>query len=153
MSVGKSTKSINLINPGDGLAMLIDDQRLSRAVNCPRSHLPIILTRPLHHLHLTAPLGLVGPVEIILQQEAVVLQKQDVGYGALPHPKVYRLVGLIVLDVGNGHELFGLPPVPQRNAAVHVVGEHMFAVDAGLGDPVQQTSDPLRPTHPAGVPR
>jgi len=81
--------------------------------------------------------------EIIPQQLAIVLQKEDIGDSALPHAKVDGLVSLVVFNVVDGQELLRLPPVPEGDRAVHVVGEDVLAIYGGFCYSVLKTSYPL----------
>lgn len=92
-------------------------------------------------------------VEIVLEEVAVVLEEEDVVDVAIVHAEVHWLVGLCVLYSLYAHEMLGLPPIPQRETSIHIIGEHMFAIYAWFGYAIQQTPDPLRPPNSARISR
>lgn len=63
------------------------------------------------------------------------------------------LICLQVLDVVYDGNLLRFPPIPKRNASVHVIRDDVLRVERWLGDPIKQGPDPLRPSNSARLSR
>ena len=133
--------------------MLIANKCFGGEIDGSCSHFPVVL-----RLHLKQFFGGFSFVflffgEIVFEELAIILEEEDIGGVAILKSEVDGLVGLVVFDVVDGHELLGLAPVPEGEGAVHVIGENVFAVEGGFGDAVLQTSDPLLSADADGLPR
>lgn len=98
-------------------------------------------------------LGSLPFCDLVLHDESVVLEEVDISDVAIFHAEVDGLIRLQVLDVVYDRNLLRFPPIPKRNAPVHVIRDDVLRVERWFCDAIKQSPDPLRPPNSARLTR
>lgn len=145
--IKKSIKVLVYFN--DSFQVFINEEWVSRETNFVDLHFPVFFRAnvkqffpPRTHLF-----------ETVMEEGAIIFQEENTFYRALLEPEVNRLVRLVVVYVLQATLNGRLSPVPECNAAIHIVAEHMLWCQWAFGHSVQERASPRVSTNSTGLPR
>ena len=89
--------------------------------------------------------------DLVFEDVAIILEKVDVPYIAVPYAEVNWLVSFGIFYAFNHCHCLRFSPIPQRYWSVHVISYHKFGVEGRFGNAVEESSNPFRPAYSAGL--